>query len=71
MILSYKDYVITGTPQEIKEFINLMENKTYIGYEVGSNFYDNFFKDIDIKTLFGCEPKVVTVAESKGDESED
>ena len=71
MILSYKDYVITGTPQEIKEFINLMENRTYIGYKVSSDFYDNFFKDINVKTPFGCEPKVVTVAESKGDENAD
>ena len=28
MILSYKDYTITGTPQEIKEFIYIMESKT-------------------------------------------
>ncbi len=28
MILTYKNYVITGTAQELKEFIDLIENKS-------------------------------------------
>ncbi len=30
MILTYKNYVITGTAEELKEFIDLMENKSSI-----------------------------------------
>lgn len=30
MTIKYKDYVLVGTPSEIKDFINLMEQKPII-----------------------------------------
>jgi len=30
MILTYKNYVLTGTAQELKEFIDLIENKSSV-----------------------------------------
>lgn len=37
MTLAYKDYLITGTAEEIKKFIDLMENKNSVSSNVDIN----------------------------------
>jgi len=39
MILQYRDYIITGSPEEIKQFIDLMEQHAEIGCCINSKPY--------------------------------
>lgn len=40
MILTFKDYMINGTPQEIKEFIEIYETQTTLSTDLSGYLYE-------------------------------
>lgn len=56
MLITYKQYVIQGTVDEVIDFINRMESETIITNGISINPGDNNFKGFDeddLKKLFG------------------
>ena len=63
MTLSYKSYIITGTVEELKQFVDLMENKTIISNTPqGLNANEN---KIPSGTIHVFDPKTGTFVEGK------